>query len=87
MKTEIQETKLYKDFKKALNITQAMRADDNPFVVECCEIAKQSQQYTIDAMREKLQNFSNNYHVIDGSYIIEKPRLDAFIEELKLENL
>lgn len=40
MKTEIQETELYKQFKKALNIQHDMRPDDNPFVVACCEIAE-----------------------------------------------
>ena len=41
MKTEIQETELYKKFKKALNINHDMRPDDNPFVVACCEITKE----------------------------------------------
>ena len=41
MKTELQETELYKKFKKALNINNDMRADDNPFVVSCCNISKE----------------------------------------------
>ena len=41
MKTQIQETELYKKFKKALNIQHDMRIDDNPFVVACCEIAEE----------------------------------------------
>ena len=40
MKTEIQDTELYKRFKKALGIGTEMRIDDNPFIVECCQIAK-----------------------------------------------
>ena len=40
MRTEIQNTELYQRFKKALEITD-MRPDDNPFVVECCKIAKE----------------------------------------------
>lgn len=41
MKTELQETELYKKFKKALNINNDMRADDNPFIVACCNISKE----------------------------------------------
>lgn len=41
MKTEIQETELYKKFKTALGIGTEMRIDDNPFVVECCKIAQE----------------------------------------------
>lgn len=43
-------TKLYEDFYKALRI-QDMRADDNPFVVRCCEIAE---KYAKDAVNEAL---------------------------------
>jgi len=39
MKTEIQDTELYKQFKKALDIND-MRDNDNPYIVKCCEIAK-----------------------------------------------
>ena len=39
MRTEIQDTKLYKEFIKALDIHD-MVADDNPFVVKCCKIAE-----------------------------------------------
>lgn len=61
MKTEIQETKIYKDFKKALNINNDMRADDNPFVVNCCKIAKeQAVEFaawirTFDSLEKKQQ--------------------------------
>ena len=37
----LQNTQLYKDFKKALNINHDMRPGDNPFVVACINIAKQ----------------------------------------------
>ena len=39
MKTEIQKTELYQQFKKALGIND-MRTDDNPYFVECCKIAE-----------------------------------------------
>ena len=39
MKTEIQKTELYQQFKKALGIND-MRTDDNPYIVECCKIAE-----------------------------------------------
>lgn len=41
MTQDIQETELYKQFKKALNINNDMRPGPNPFVVECCQIATQ----------------------------------------------
>lgn len=50
METEIQETELYKKFKKALNITQDMRPGPNPFVVACCEIAKEYAQQSPQAI-------------------------------------
>lgn len=57
MKTEIQETELYKEFIKALDIHD-MRSDDNPFVVKCCEIAKRYSTLTaqIEAEAEGKEN-------------------------------
>lgn len=47
MKTEIQETELYKKFKAALNIQHDMRPGDNPFVVACCKIAEDYKAETL----------------------------------------
>lgn len=41
MRTEIQETEIYKSFKRALGIENDMRPDDNPFVVDCCNLSKE----------------------------------------------
>lgn len=59
MKTEIQETELYKQFKKALNIQHDMRPDDNPFVVACCEIAENyaKQKLNIHSIMQGLADF------------------------------
>lgn len=50
MKTEIQETVLYNQFKTALNIRHDMRPDDNPFVVACCKIAEDYANQKLNAL-------------------------------------
>lgn len=52
MKTEIQETELYKSFKSALGISD-MRSDDNRFVVECCKIAQQYADKAVTELNER----------------------------------
>jgi len=52
MQTEIQETELYKKFKKALNVQNDMRSDDNPFVVSCCEISKTYAKQALEAYKK-----------------------------------
>jgi len=51
MKTEIQDTKLYKDFIKVLDIHD-MRADDNPFVVACCKVAEEYASQMIEDQKQ-----------------------------------
>lgn len=62
MKTEIQDTELYQKFIKALAIRD-MRADDNPFVVKCCEIAKEfASQYKQEPekpLEKQIRNFAD----------------------------
>lgn len=67
MKTEIQETELYKKFKEALNI-QDMRADDNPYIVECCKIAKEyaTQQPTAEGAVRHLTDDEIEKHGMEG---------------------
>jgi hypothetical protein len=52
MKTAIQETELYKKFIKALDIHD-MVADDNQFVVKCCEVAKEYASQSVNPMTEE----------------------------------
>ena len=49
MKTEIQKTELYQQFKKALGIND-MRTDDNPYIVECCKIAEDYAKLRLSAV-------------------------------------
>ena len=53
MKTEIQKTELYQQFKKALGIND-MRTDDNPYIVECCKIAEDYAKLRLSAVMVKL---------------------------------
>lgn len=58
MKTAIQDTKLYKDFIKALDIHD-MRSDDNPFVIKCCKIAEEYAS-TLLQPKPEIKNPSDN---------------------------
>ena len=49
MKTEVQKTELYQQFKKALGIND-MRTDDNPYIVECCKIAENYAKLRLSAV-------------------------------------
>ena len=61
MKTEIQETELYKKFKKALNIKHDMRPDDNTVVVDCCKIAEEyAKQKWEEACQLQINSCLNN---------------------------
>lgn len=53
MKTEIQKTELYQQFKKALGIND-MRTDDNPYIVECCKIAENYAKLRLSAVMESV---------------------------------
>lgn len=53
MKTEIQKTELYQQFKKALGIND-MRTDDNPYIVECCKIAEDYAKLRLSAVMVEL---------------------------------
>ncbi len=81
MKTELQETKIYKDFKKALNINNDMRLDDNPFVVSCCQIAKgQAIEFaawirTFDTLERK-----NQFWIME-SQLSDEELFNAFLKD------
>ena len=53
MKTEIQKTELYQQFKKALGIND-MKTDDNPYIVECCKIAEDYAKLRLSAVMVEL---------------------------------
>ena len=53
MKTEIQKTELYQQFKKALGIND-MRTDDNPYIIECCKIAEDYAKLRLSAVMVEL---------------------------------
>ena len=53
MKTEIQKTELYQQFKKALGIND-MRTDDSPYIVECCKIAEDYAKLRLSAVMVEL---------------------------------
>ena len=53
MKTEIQKTELYQQFKKALGIND-IRTDDNPYIVECCKIAEDYAKLRFSAVMVEL---------------------------------
>lgn len=53
MKTEIQKTELYQQFKKALGIND-IRTDDNPYIVECCKIAEDYAKLRLSAVMPSL---------------------------------
>ena len=53
MKTEIQKTELYQQFKKALGIND-MRTGDNPYIVECCKIAEDYAKLRLSAVMVEL---------------------------------
>ena len=77
----LQNTQLYKDFKKALNINHDMRPGDNPFIVACINITK---QYTLSLLPsdEEMEREKGKYYLRENIYDLEQGFDDA-IEFMK----
>jgi len=63
MKTEIQKTELYQQFKKALGIND-MTTDDNPYIVECCKIAEDYAKLRLSAVSTRFSLTDNQIETI-----------------------
>jgi len=81
MRTELQETEIYKSFKRALAIDHEMRPDDNPWVVKCCDVSKK-QAIEFAAWVRTFEPLEKK----DGFWVVEQQISDEELFELYLSN-
>lgn len=78
MKTDMQNTELYQSFKKALGIND-LRADDNPYIAECCKIAEDYAKFDCFYLQsEKTPDNSGEYEVITNRGRVIKIKYKLF---------